>query len=314
VILVRPEGAKVEDEEVFDETCGRADPLYYGKGPGDGVFNSDERRRFSEHAIALHSPLYVMGYAREREDVVAPVIVADESAPIFLISCRDEKRITGGLGVQFWVFGMLGLAVSIAGWVVRAAMGEHRQVEPYQGPCAITAAGFLALWLLCWVWLAFNAMVRLRQMVRQAWSNVDVQLRRRSDLIPPLVEAVKGLRGHERTVQESLALLRCQAEATRPGQPGPDPAATYAAIVGIVERYPELTANEAFTQLQKQLGDTENRIALAREYFNSIASHYNQRLAVMPDSLIASLGSFPTQPFFAAAGFERQPVPVELAN
>jgi hypothetical protein len=162
--------------------------------------------------------------------------------------------------------------------------------------------------------MAYNSMVRLRQMVTQAWSNVEVQLRRRADLIPNLVEAVKGFAGHERGVQESLALLRSQAQATRPGQPGPDPVAMSPAILAIVESYPQLKANDAFMRLQRQLADTENRIALAREYFNNIAEHYNRRLAVVPDSLVAALGRFREQPFFAAAGFERQTVAVKLAE
>jgi len=151
-------------------------------------------------------------------------------------------------------------------------------------------------------------------MVTQAWSNVDVQLRRRADLIPNLVEAAKGLRGHERTVQQSLALLRSQARASKPGQAGPDPVATAPAVTALLESYPQLKANDAFLRLQAQLADTEDRIALAREYFNNIAAHYNRRLAVVPDHLVARLAGLREQPLFAAAGFERRAVTVHLAE
>jgi hypothetical protein len=90
--------------------------------------------------------------------------------------------------------------------------------------------------------------------------------------------------------------------------------ATTPAIMAIVEQYPELKANDVFMRLQRQLADTENRIALAREYFNNIAAHYNRRLAIVPDSFVAWLGRFREQPFFAAAGFERQAVAVKLAQ
>jgi hypothetical protein len=322
LILVWPEGAKVEDAAVFDQTCGRGDAMYYMKGPMGAVSHSDHRRRFTEHAIVLHGALYVMGHARERQDVVAPEIAADAEAPVFLISTRSEKQISRGLAIQFWVWGVLGAVAAAAGGIVCAKMGESLRhgggmaMGPGQDVSLYiaTAGGFLGLWLLGWLWMAFNSMVRLREMVTQAWSNVDVQLHRRADLIPNLVEAVKGFGGHERTLQESLALLRSQAQATRPGSPGPDPVATNTAILAIVEHYPQLKANDVFMRLQRQLADTENRIALAREYFNNIAEHYNRRLAIVPESFVAWLGRFREQPFFAAAGFERQAVAVKLAE
>lgn len=314
VILVRPQGAKVEDHCVFEETCSTCDPLYYQKGPAWAVSHSDHRRRFSEHAIPLHSNLYIIGRARERQDVVAPEIAADESAPMFLISMRSEQQISSGLGWQFWLWGLVGAMVLAIGWFVSTRMVGRHPPEADVGLWVVSALCFAGCWALGWVWMVFNSLVHLRQMVTQAWANVDVQLRRRADMIPNLVEAVKGFGDHERTVHESLALLRSQAQATRPGQPGPDPVATRRAIMAIVERYPQLKADGAFVRLQQQLADTENRIALAREYYNNIASHYNRRLEIVPDSAVAWMGGLRSQPLFAAAGFERLPVAVELAK
>jgi len=93
VILVRPDGAKIEPLTLFEETCGTSDPLYYGKGPAGAVANSDYRRRFVELGIPLKTKLYIVGQSRERKDVVAPEIAADEQAPMFLISTRS-----GGAG------------------------------------------------------------------------------------------------------------------------------------------------------------------------------------------------------------------------
>ncbi|HWX23025.1 MAG TPA: GIDE domain-containing protein [Candidatus Binatia bacterium] len=90
VILVRPEGAKLESVAMLDQTCGRGDPLYYGKGPDGAVGDSDYRRRFRETGIPQQAELYLMGQARERQDVVAPEIAQDKTAPMFLI--RPGRR------------------------------------------------------------------------------------------------------------------------------------------------------------------------------------------------------------------------------
>src|SRR5204863_9850597 len=97
LLLVQPEGAKLEPVTVFRQTCGRGETLYYAKGPPGAVSDSDHVRRFNESAIPLHAELYVMGQARERADVVAPEIAADKDAPIFLISTRTEEQVSRGL-------------------------------------------------------------------------------------------------------------------------------------------------------------------------------------------------------------------------
>jgi hypothetical protein len=126
------------------------------------------------------------------------------------------------------------------------------------------------------------------------------------------VAAVQGFRDDESTVQTEMAVLRSQMEATLPGQPGPDPAAVLPAIRAIAERYPELKANENFLELQESLIETEQRIALARGYFNEIATGYNTCLEVVPDRFVASLGALAPQPLLAAADFERAAVTVDL--
>jgi hypothetical protein len=161
--------------------------------------------------------------------------------------------------------------------------------------------------------MVFNSMVDLRQRVNQAWSLVDVQLKRRYDLIPNLVNTVKGLRDYERTLQEELAALRSQAMATPPGVSGPDYAALTGTLVAIRERYPELKADAAFEKLQKNLADTETRIALARGYFNDIATQYNTRLQSVPDGWVAGLARMRPRALMEANDFERAPVPVTFA-
>jgi hypothetical protein len=312
VIAIQPDKAKVEPVSVFDRSCGWGDELYYGKGPLLSVPDSTHRRRFVEYAIPLHAPLYVVGQARERIDVVAPEIAYDPHAEMFLISTRTEDQVRRGLGWQFWLLGILGVAFSIGGFVVPDAMQDH-DLKSYVLKYVLAGAGFALAWFLGWIGMVYNSLIALCQRVQQAWSNVDVQLKRRHDLIPNLVAMVQGLRDHERTLQTELAHLRAQLMATPPGQPGPDPRGTTAMVGAIVERYPELKANSSFLHLQKNLVDTEQRIALARAYFNDITSFYNTRLQRIPDGLVAALAGLTLRALMTADQFERAAVEVKLA-
>ncbi len=311
VILIRPDGAKIEPLTLFDETCTPLNPLYYGKGPATGVMNSDQRRRFVETGIPLKTELYLVGQSRERQDIVAPEIAADKHAPMFLISTRSEAQVSSGMkwGSRGWtIFGLVA-AVGCAVWRDGALnVNPQSRIWIY----AAIAAGFLFLGMLAWIWMVYNSLVDVRNRVRQAWSLVDIQLKRRFDLIPNLVNCVKGYRDHEAQLQTELAALRSQLDATPPGVAGPDHGAVSQTIIGIAERYPELKANDAFLALQKTLSDTEQRIALARSYFNEIATHYNTRLEIVPERYVALLGAMKPQPLMAANDFERAPVTVDL--
>lgn len=311
-VLVRPEGAKIEPTTVFSETCGPGDPLYYGKGPVGSIMNSDNVRRFSESAIPLHAELYLVGQARERDDVVAPEIAADPLAPLFLISTREEKAVSRGFRGWRWGWMILGLLLVVGSLILGVAATDgdiDTQVHEY----VIGAAIYLACGFFGWALLVYNGLIDLRQRVNSAWAQVDVQLKRRFDLIPGLVEIVQALRGHEQGLQTDLASLRSQLTATSPGAPGENHHALGATVAGIAERYPDLKADTAFQNLQKQLADTENRIALARGYFNEIATYFNTRLQVFPDSLIASLSGMKPRTLMEAGDFERAPVKVDYA-
>ena len=312
VIRVQPQGAKLEPQTVFDRTVGRGDPLYYEKGPAGAVPNSDHRRRFVERAVPLHAALLVVGQAREREDVVAAEIAADRNAPMFLISTRSEKQVSRGLRLGAWLLGALGVVVSVGGLVARDLLA-HRPPGPDAPLFVGVGMVYLFLWLLGWTWMAYNSLIELRQRVRQAWANVEVQLERRHELIPNLVAIVGGLRDHERRAQAELAALRAQLAVTPPGEPGPDPSGCLPALRAVAEAYPELKASANFLRLQQQLAETEQRIALARSYFNDIATLYNTRLQVMPDRFVATIARQHPRALMAAAGFDRAPVAVSLS-
>jgi len=311
VILIQPEGAKIEPLTIFDETCTPLNALYYGKGPAGAVMDSSFRRRFVETAIPVKANLYVVGQARERQDVVAPEIAADKTAPMFLISTRTQEQVSSGMkwGSRGWAFFGLVLAVGFMVWRdVVLNVDPQREIVVY----VAIGCGYLFLGVLLWVWMVYNSLVDLRQRVRAAWALVDIQLKRRFDLIPNLVNCVKGYRDHEAQLQEELAALRSQLAATPPGVAGPDHAAVSNQVIAIAERYPELKANDAFLALQKSLSETEQRIALARSYFNEIATHYNTRLETVPERYIAALGAMKPQPLMEANDFERAAVKVDL--
>ena len=118
VIRIVPQGAEIQDKEIFNKTCKHTDPLYFNKGPRNEIANSDHERRFIETAVPLHANLYVMGQSREREDIVAAEIAKDKKSPMFLISTRTEKQISSGLGLVFWVWMISGLAAVAVGVLI----------------------------------------------------------------------------------------------------------------------------------------------------------------------------------------------------
>jgi hypothetical protein len=208
------------------------------------------------------------------------------------------------------IFGLLA-AVGFTVWRDGALEMDMQSHVPIY---VAVATAFVFAGAVAWVWMVFNSLVDLRQRVRQAWSLIDIQLKRRFDLIPNLVNSVRAYRDHEEQLQTELAALRSQMAATPPGVKGPDHGAVSQTLIAIVERYPELKADASFLALQKTLSDTEQRIALARSYFNDIATHYNTRLETVPERYVAMLGAMKPQALMAANDFERAAVNVEFAE
>ena len=306
VIRIQPDGAKIEDIEAFDRTVTPADPLYYGKGPAHETANSDHRRRFRETAIPLHAPLYVMGQARERQDAVAAEVAKDKGAPLFLISIRTEKQVSRGYGVWVWAFAGLGLVAADGGVFIGGLISGTRAGG---GVYAVASGAFVLAAALGWTWTVYNSLVGLRQSVRQAWAQVDIQLKRRHDLIPALTQVAAATRTHERDVETIIAALRGQSVAPGAALRGVTPT-----LRALVESYPDLRSSESFLRLQQSLADTEQRIALARDYYNNIASFYNARLEIVPDRFVGALAGFRQQPLAGAEALERAPVTVRLVS
>jgi LemA protein len=155
-----------------------------------------------------------------------------------------------------------------------------------------------------YVIMAFNRLVRARQMANEAWSGIDVQLKRRSDLIPNLVDSVKGYAAHERSVLEEVTQLRGAARAL-PADDVASRAQAEGALSGalgklfaVAENYPDLKASSNFLDLQKQLSDLENELQMARRYYNGTVRNFNTLVQSFPSSLIAGMCGFGERAFF----------------
>ena len=313
VIRVVPEGARINALETFAETFSRDNPLYFGKGPAKEVANSTHKRRFRESALPLHASLYVLGQARERTDIVAAEIAFQKGAAIFLISTRTEKQISSRYARWFWFWILLGLVIAATGTTVSGLTSTPPAGFPWTS-VLLTWAGYVLALLLGWVWAVYNSLVALHHRVEQGWSQVDVQLKRRADLIPNLVAVVEAYSGFEKATQVAVTQLRQQMESTPSGVAGPDYKGVVPVLRATIERYPALKASDAFLRLQRSLEDTEQRIALARDYYNSIATFYNSRLEIVPDRYVGSFARLRSGALMSAADFERAPMHVKLVS
>jgi LemA protein len=169
-----------------------------------------------------------------------------------------------------------------------------------------------------WALFVFNRLVRLRNQVRNAWADIDVQLKRRHDLIPPLVAAVKGYMGHERGVLLSVTELRAQATTlSSPAKLGDVESALGQALVPLLalkEAYPDLKANQNFLQLQRDLVEIEDHLQYARRFYNGAVRDNNTAVERIPDMFIARSFGFPEAEFFQAGEEDRAVVNVDLAS
>lgn len=162
----------------------------------------------------------------------------------------------------------------------------------------------------------YNSLVQLRVRCDSAWSDIDVQLKRRHDLIPNLVETVKGYAAHEKGTFENIAKFRSQAmQAVTPA----DKAAAENQLTGalkslfaVAENYPQLRASEEFTQLQGSLSQTEDSIQNSRRYYNAVVRDLNTKIQSFPTNLIAGMFGFTQRQFFETAASDREPVQVKF--
>jgi LemA protein len=171
--------------------------------------------------------------------------------------------------------------------------------------------------IILWLIAAFNALVRLRNRSREAWSDIDVQTKRRYDLIPNLIETVKGYATHEAGVLEAVTAARAKAMNTQGAAKAEAEnilSGTLKSLFALSENYPQLRANENFLHLQQELSDTENKIQASRRFYNGNVRDLNTKIETFPTNLIAGVFGFKQMEFFGKdlTDAERQPVAVKF--
>lgn len=162
----------------------------------------------------------------------------------------------------------------------------------------LVAIAAIVLWLIS----VFNSLIRLRNQTDEAWSDIDVQLKRRYDLIPNLIETVKGYAKHERELFEKVTQARTAAMgAQSPEDKGKAEnmlSGTLKSLFAVAENYPELKANQNFAKLQDELSDTENKIQASRRFYNGNVRDFNTKIQVFPNNMIAGMLGFKKYDFF----------------
>lgn len=170
--------------------------------------------------------------------------------------------------------------------------------------------------IVLWVISAYNKLVKLKNRVKDQWAQIDVQLKRRFDLIPNLVETVKGYTKHEKETLEGVIKARnTYLSATTPEDAiKADGELTKAVskLFALTEAYPDLKANENFVSLQNDLKETEDKIASARQFYNDVVLKYNDQVSLFPGSIIASIFNFKEEAYFQANEAERENVQVKF--
>ena len=170
--------------------------------------------------------------------------------------------------------------------------------------------------IIAWAFATYNKLVDLRNRVKDQWAQIDVQLKRRFDLIPNLVETVKGYAKHESETLEAVIQARnTYVSATTPEaqmKADGDLEKAISKLFALTESYPDLKANTNFQHLQQELTETESKIASARQFYNDTVLMYNNKIEMVPSNIIASLFKFKQETFFEANEAERENVQVKF--
>ncbi len=170
--------------------------------------------------------------------------------------------------------------------------------------------------LLFYLWLVYNSLITAKMRIAEALSQIDVQLKRRTDLIPNLLETVKGYAKHEKELLEKITKARAglmsAGSTAEKAEANNQLSQTLKSLFAVAENYPNLKANENFLKLQEELSDTENKIAYSRQFYNSNVLDFNTKLQVFPNVLIAGMFNFKSAEYFEASDEEKKPVKVSF--
>ena len=174
--------------------------------------------------------------------------------------------------------------------------------------------GIVVILLIAFVAI-YNGLVRLRNQVKNAWAQIDVQLKRRHDLIPNLIEMVKGYMKYERETLEAITkalTIAQQATSAGPGERAKvegELSSALTRLLAVAERYPDLKASQNFLSLQEELASTENKISFSRQFYNDSVLNYNNQTQMFPSNVIAGMAGFKQGEFFEVTVAEEKEVP-----
>ncbi|NQV08227.1 LemA family protein [Candidatus Woesearchaeota archaeon] len=176
--------------------------------------------------------------------------------------------------------------------------------------------GIIAGVIVLFIILLYNNLIRLKNQVKNSWAQIDVQLKRRNDLIPNLVESVKGYMKHEKTVLENITNARAAMTKAETVQEKADSSNmlsdTLKSLFAVSENYPELKANENFLQLQEEITGTENKISYSRQHYNDIVMMFNTKIQTFPNNMFAKTLHFTAETSFEATEAEKKNVKVSF--
>ena len=178
----------------------------------------------------------------------------------------------------------------------------------------LIAVGVFALFLFVYSVLTYNSLINLRNLIKESWSDVETELKRRHDLIPNLVETVKGYAKHEREVLEKVVEARARVmagiergeDAKKVSRDENELTRTLRSLFALAERYPDLKASRNFLQLQREMVNTEDRIQAARRFYNANVRDFNNKVEMFPSSIIAKIFGFKTAEFFEVEPLEAE--------
>ena len=180
----------------------------------------------------------------------------------------------------------------------------------------LAVIGIVVLLTVGWFISVYNTLVKLRNRVQNSWAQIDVQLKRRFDLIPNLVETVKGYAAHEKDVLEKVTQARSMVQSAQSLEQRQQAenmlTDTLRSLFAVAEAYPQLQANQNFMELQRELSDLEAKIAFARQFFNDTTMNYNTEIQSFPNNILAGMFNFQAMPYFQVDEVLRQAVQVKF--
>ena len=311
-VHVLPNQAEMEGEQVFSHRCRIGDPLYYGKGPTGSVSGSNHRRKFKESAIVENEEIYLLGSARMSAVAAKVEIAFDEDDDVFMISTKSESELVSRYTWRIWLtaFGIV-VCGTLLPMVIHAAVNQNLEnaVSATWGWMILAGVASLGLTILMYVILVFNGLVSTQQRLLRAWSLIDIQLKRRYDLIANLVKVCQSYMQHE---QETLKLVSkarvgggnvSEMPSASEVQAGEQATQVQQVVIqrlfALKEAYPELKADQAMADLQDAITDAEDRLAIARTFYNAATANYNTRIRRVPEIWFASMFGYKRAAFYA---------------